>query len=198
MTKKTWSSPSCQSTVFIKQTDIPNAFFYPCYICYFSLCCCIHIYLSNTLLFLPEEGSLLCSLLALFHQTVQLHLQLLCVLQNFILQGKHRTFSFARHWRPGSAWMEIRKSSTKFKCVTQRSAAARKAAAFTLSLHSLIAATSRLESDGVAVEMLLMQPRPPVKRPLSSSTWCSRTLFSSSKHRAWKVQCVFRDYKEQK
>lgn len=59
--------------------------FYPCYISCFRLCCCIHIYLSNTLLLLPQEAFLLCSLLALLHQTVQLHPQLLCVLQNLIL-----------------------------------------------------------------------------------------------------------------
>lgn len=75
-------------------------------------------------------------------------------------------------------------------CCTGRSAAARKAAGPTLSWRSLIAATSRL--DVVAVEMLLMESRPPFNAPRSSATWCSREMFSSSKHRAWKVQSLFR------
>lgn len=79
-------------------------------------------------------------------------------------------------------------------CRTQRSAAATTAAAGpTLSLHSLITTAPRLESDWVAVEVLMTEPRRPFNLPLSSPTWCSRALFSFSKQRAWKVQCVFRD-----
>lgn len=63
----------------------------------------------------------------------------------------------------------------------------------TLSLHSLITTASRLELGWVAVKVLMTEPRRLLNLPLSSLTWSSRVLFSSSKQRAWRVQCVFTD-----
>lgn len=78
--------------------------------CYRFRLCSVHIYLSNTLLFLPEQGSLLRCLLVLLHQTFQLHLQLLCVLQNLILQGRHRKLCFPPG-EEGREAVEIAKAS---------------------------------------------------------------------------------------